>query len=183
MEKTQDAFRTIGEVAEELDLPQHVLRFWETKFTQIRPVKRAGGRRYYRPDDVQLLGAIRILLYSEGYTIKGVQRILKEQGVRAVVTASQGSLRGATVLSLSERRARGAAPDYLIEVPTDAVPPEAGSQEELFESLPAPPRVQEMTRDMTCLSQEDRHRMEAILAELNECAKALMDAGEDHTRR
>jgi DNA-binding transcriptional MerR regulator len=181
MEKTQDAFRTIGEVAEELDLPQHVLRFWETKFTQIRPVKRAGGRRYYRPDDVQLLGAIRILLYSEGYTIKGVQRILKEQGVRAVVTASQGSLRGATVLSLSERRARGEAPDYLSEVPTDAVSPEAESQEELFASLPAPPR--EATREVTCLSPEDRHRMEAILAELNECAKALMDAGQDHTRR
>ena len=90
MEKTQDAFRTIGEVAEELDLPQHVLRFWETKFSQVRPVKRAGGRRYYRPDDVQLLGAIRILLYSEGYTIKGVQRILKEQGVRAVVQVKPG---------------------------------------------------------------------------------------------
>jgi DNA-binding transcriptional MerR regulator len=181
MEKTEDAFRTIGEVAEELDLPQHVLRFWETKFAQIRPVKRAGGRRYYRPDDVQLLAAIRILLYSEGYTIKGVQRILKEQGVRAVVTASQGSLRGATVLSLSERRARGEAPDYLIEVPIDAVPPEAGSQEELFESLPAPPR--EMTREVTCLSPEDRQRMETILAELSECAKALMDAGQNDTRR
>ena len=141
MEKTQDAFRTIGEVAEELDLPQHVLRFWETKFNQIRPVKRAGGRRYYRPDDVQLLGAIRILLYSEGYTIKGVQRILKEQGVRAVVTASQGCLRGATVLSLSERRARGASPEYLVEVPQDDVAAQASSfpQDDLFESTPADP--------------------------------------------
>ena len=135
MEKTQDAFRTIGEVAEELDLPQHVLRFWETKFNQIRPVKRAGGRRYYRPDDVQLLGAIRILLYSEGYTIKGVQRILKEQGVRAVVTASQGSLRGATVLSLSERRARGASPEYLVEVQQDDDAAQASSfpHDDLFE--------------------------------------------------
>ena len=148
--RLQDAFRTIGEVAEELDLPQHVLRFWETKFGQIRPVKRAGGRRYYRPDDVQLLGAIRILLYSEGYTIKGVQRILKEQGVRAVVTASQGSLRGATVLSLSERRARGAAPEYLVEIPLDDAPAQAssGPQDDFFESAPAaPPASRELTRE------------------------------------
>jgi DNA-binding transcriptional MerR regulator len=174
MEKTQDAFRTIGEVAEELDLPQHVLRFWETKFTQIRPVKRAGGRRYYRPDDVQLLGAIRILLYSEGYTIKGVQRILKEQGVRAVVTASQGSQRGATVLSLSERRARGAAPEYLVEVPLEGA--DLGPQDDFLESAPPTPR------ETTCLSPQDRNRLEAILAELNECAKALKDAGQDSPR-
>ncbi len=149
MEKTKDAFRTIGEVAEELDLPRHVLRFWETKFTQIRPVKRAGGRRYYRPDDVQLLSAIRILLYSEGYTIKGVQRILKEQGVRAVVTASQGSVRGATVLSLSERRARGAAPEYLVEVPLeDVLADDPGPQDDFFElAPPAPPAPRELTRD------------------------------------
>jgi DNA-binding transcriptional MerR regulator len=186
MEKTQDAFRTIGEVAEELDLPQHVLRFWETKFNQIRPVKRAGGRRYYRPDDVQLLGAIRILLYSEGYTIKGVQRILKEQGVRAVVTASQGSLRGATVLSLSERRARGASPEYLVEVTSDDVPAQPCSfpQDDLFESAPAdPPNSPESPQLITCLSPEDRHRMEAILAELDECAKALKDARQNSPPR
>ena len=84
MEKSADAFRTISEVAEDLDLPQHVLRFWETRFTQIKPLKRGGGRRYYRPEDVELLRAIRHLLYGEGYTIKGVQRILKEHGARAV---------------------------------------------------------------------------------------------------
>lgn len=83
-DKAPDAFRTISEVAEELDLPQHVLRFWESRFTQIKPVKRAGGRRFYRPDDVDLLRGIRQLLYSDGYTIKGVQRILKEQGIRHV---------------------------------------------------------------------------------------------------
>ncbi len=77
--------RTIGEVAEHLDLPQHVLRFWETRFTEIDPVKRAGGRRFYRPRDIELVEAIRHLLYREGYTIKGVQRILKEQGVDAVI--------------------------------------------------------------------------------------------------
>ena len=85
MEKASDAFRTISEAAEDLDLPQHVLRFWETKFNQIRPMKRGGGRRYYRPDDLELLRGIQYLLYGEGYTIKGVQRILKEQGVRFVM--------------------------------------------------------------------------------------------------
>lgn len=85
VDKSPDAFRTISEVAEDLDLPQHVLRFWETRFNQIRPMKRGGGRRYYRPDDVELLRGIRHLLYGQGYTIKGVQRILKEQGVRFVM--------------------------------------------------------------------------------------------------
>jgi DNA-binding transcriptional MerR regulator len=86
MEKSAQAFRTISEVAQDLDLPQHVLRFWETRFVQIRPLKRGGGRRFYRPEDVDLLRAIRRLLYGEGYTIKGVQKILKEQGARAVAT-------------------------------------------------------------------------------------------------
>lgn len=84
MEKAPDAFRTISEVADELDIPQHVLRFWETRFAQIKPMKRSGGRRYYRPDDVDLLKGIRRLLYGEGYTIRGVQRILKEHGIKSV---------------------------------------------------------------------------------------------------
>lgn len=83
--KSSTAFRTISEVAEELDVPQHVLRFWETKFSQVRPLKRGGGRRYYRPEDIDLLRRIRELLYSDGYTIKGVQRLLRERGARAVV--------------------------------------------------------------------------------------------------
>lgn len=82
--KAPDAFRTISEVADELDLPQHVLRFWESRFREIKPMKRGGGRRYYRPDDVDLLRGIRHLLYGEGYTIRGVQRILREQGSRFV---------------------------------------------------------------------------------------------------
>ena len=90
MEKSPDAFRTISEVAEELGLPQHVLRFWETRFSQIRPLKRGGGRRYYRPDDVDLLKGIRHFLYGEGYTIKGVQRILKEEGIRFVQSVGRG---------------------------------------------------------------------------------------------
>jgi DNA-binding transcriptional MerR regulator len=97
--KGPDAFRTISEVAEELDLPQHVLRFWETRFPQIRPLKRGGGRRYYRPDDVDLLRGIRQLLYGEGYTIRGVQRILHEQGQRFVVSAGRGELAGLEALA------------------------------------------------------------------------------------
>lgn len=78
--KSPDAFRTISEVAADLDVPQHVLRFWETKFPQVRPLKRGGGRRYYRPEDVQLLRRVADLLYTHGYTIKGVQRLLREGG-------------------------------------------------------------------------------------------------------
>lgn len=84
MEKAPDAFRTISEVAQDLDLPQHVLRFWETRFQQIKPLKRGGGRRYYRPDDIDLLRGIRHLLYGEGYTIRGAQRIIKDNGIKFV---------------------------------------------------------------------------------------------------
>jgi DNA-binding transcriptional MerR regulator len=90
MDKSPDAFRTISEVAEDLDLPQHVLRFWETRFSHIKPLKRGGGRRYYRPDDIDLLKGIRHFLYGEGYTIRGVQRILKEEGVRFVQAIGRG---------------------------------------------------------------------------------------------
>jgi DNA-binding transcriptional MerR regulator len=83
-EKSPDAFRTISEAADELDLPQHVLRFWESRFREIKPMKRGGGRRFYRPDDLDLLRGIRHLLYGEGYTIRGVQRILREHGIRFV---------------------------------------------------------------------------------------------------
>lgn len=92
MDKSPDAFRTISEVADDLGLPQHVLRFWETRFAQIKPMKRTGGRRYYRPDDVELVRAIKHLLYGEGYTIKGVQRLFKENGTRAVVSAVRGGV-------------------------------------------------------------------------------------------
>ncbi|MGA9851190.1 MAG: MerR family transcriptional regulator [Roseiarcus sp.] len=88
MEKSPEAFRTIREVAEAMALPQHVLRFWETRFPQIRPLKRAGGRRYYRPDDVERLRLIKRLLYDEGYTIKGVQKLFKEQGAQALMNGS-----------------------------------------------------------------------------------------------
>ena len=86
--KSAAAFRTISEVAEELDLPQHVLRFWETRFSHVKPVKRAGGRRYYRPEDVDLLRRIRDLLYKDGYTIKGVQKLLRQCGPKGLIEAA-----------------------------------------------------------------------------------------------
>lgn len=90
LDKAPEAFRTISEVAEELDVPQHVLRFWETRFSQIKPMKRGGGRRFYRPNDVDLLKGIRALLYGEGYTIRGVQRILREEGIQHVTSIGRG---------------------------------------------------------------------------------------------
>lgn len=125
VDKSPDAFRTISEVAEDLDLPQHVLRFWETRFVQIKPLKRGGGRRYYRPDDVELLRAIRHLLYGEGYTIRGVQRILKEQGPRAVAQLAAGGAQqaAAAVPAMREEpvfeRAPQAAPRAAPPLPFD----------------------------------------------------------------
>ena len=92
LDKSPDAFRTISEVADDLDLPQHVLRFWETRFPQIKPLKRGGGRRYYRPDDVELLKGIRHLLYDQGYTIKGVQKLLKTNGNKFVMAVATGDV-------------------------------------------------------------------------------------------
>jgi DNA-binding transcriptional MerR regulator len=89
MAKAKDAFRTISEVAEWLDTPTHVLRFWESKFAQIKPVKGAGGRRYYRPEDMELLGGIKQLLHVDGLTIKGTQKLLREKGVKYVATLGQ----------------------------------------------------------------------------------------------
>ncbi len=118
--KSAAAFRTISEVAEDLDVPQHVLRFWETKFSQIRPLKRGGGRRYYRPEDVELLRHIRDLLYTDGYTIKGVQRLLREGGGRAAAGADAeeagggGSAGGEGGLTASQRKALTALRDELL---------------------------------------------------------------------
>jgi DNA-binding transcriptional MerR regulator len=90
--KAPDAFRTISEAAEDLDLPQHVLRFWETRFPQIKPLKRGGGRRYYRPDDLEFLRGLKHLLHEQRYTIKGVQKIIKDHGVKSVQRALKGEL-------------------------------------------------------------------------------------------
>ncbi len=101
VEKSAAAFRTISEVADDLDVPQHVLRFWETKFPQVRPLKRGGGRRYYRPEDVDLLRNIRRLLYDAGYTIKGVQRLLRE-GILRDAEAPAGAAHGGLPTAAAE---------------------------------------------------------------------------------
>lgn len=133
-EKSADAFRTISEVAEELDVPQHVLRFWETKFAQVKPMKRAGGRRYYRPDDVTLLRRIRDLLYSEGFTIRGVQKLLRENGVRALIDASAPAAAGAAARPDGRPEAglraapEGVAPEPAAAGPADGDPASGGPE-------------------------------------------------------
>jgi DNA-binding transcriptional MerR regulator len=107
MDKSPDAFRTISEVAEDLDLPQHVLRFWETRFTQIKPMKRGGGRRYYRPHDVELIKGIRHMLYDQGYTIKGVQKLLRENGNQFLVAIANGDV--AAIEAIAQRKQAEAA--------------------------------------------------------------------------
>ena len=109
MDKSPDAFRTISEVAEDLDLPQHVLRFWETRFTQIKPMKRGGGRRYYRPQDVELIKGIRHMLYDQGYTIKGVQKLLRENGNQFLVAVGSGDVRPSRRSRSASRPSRGAS--------------------------------------------------------------------------
>ncbi|HEY0283177.1 MAG TPA: MerR family transcriptional regulator [Rhizomicrobium sp.] len=141
--KSPEAFRTISEVASELDVPQHVLRFWESRFAQVRPTKRAGGRRYYRPEDVDLLRGIRSLLYSEGYTIKGVQKLLRERGLRYVAQVGRGE-------AVAE--------------------PAAIMQETEFDGEPASPRaVAEIVRldgKSQALGEKERVKLEICLAEL-----------------
>jgi DNA-binding transcriptional MerR regulator len=154
MDKSPDAFRTISEVAEDLDVPQHVLRFWETRFNHIKPLKRGGGRRYYRPDDVDLLKGIRQLLYGEGYTIKGVQRILKEEGVRFVQGVGRGE-QSVTMLHPEPAQAGGEE----IELPhgSDPYEEEGGAC--------APP--------LQGLTPEALRGLHAALEELFECDRVL----------
>ena len=187
MDKGPDAFRTISEVAEDLDLPQHVLRFWETRFSQIKPLKRGGGRRYYRPDDVDLLRGIRHLLYGEGYTIKGVQRILKEEGVRYVETiwrqdgAAPAPASRAMAEEEEETSAFAPAPEddpFLFDdgaltrsqpasapVASVAVAPAAAA-----EPTPASPPAA-----AAALTAAQLRALQAVLAELAECRR-LLDA-------
>lgn len=120
-DKSPDAFRTISEVADDLDLPQHVLRFWETRFSQIKPLKRGGGRRYYRPTDVDLLRGIRHLLYEEGYTIKGVQKILRENGIQFAIAIGTGDMSALEEMTRRNAEARQA------EAETEAAAPQAGA--------------------------------------------------------
>lgn len=161
MDKSPDAFRTISEVADHLETPAHVLRFWESRFPQVRPVKRAGGRRYYRPGDVALLAGIKRLLHDDGMTIRGVQKILREQGIRHVAALGIGPVGDSALDSIAQaveipgdsarvipiaperRRDRPVQPELWAEPPVDA--PEAPfieAEEEVASApLPFPPAV------------------------------------------
>jgi len=118
-QKSADAFRTISEVAQELEIPQHVLRFWESRFPQLRPLKRAGGRRYYRPDDVILLRRIRQCLYDQGYTIKGVQKLLREGALKS--ETAMRSTGGVAVTPAAPRVKDGGNRTQLVELRRELV--------------------------------------------------------------
>jgi len=159
LEKAPEAFRTISEVADEIDVPQHVLRFWESRFSQIRPMKRGGGRRFYRPEDVDLLRGIRHLLYGEGYTIRGVQRILREQGPAFV----QDAWRAGAELPPPELEEEDRAGDEIAMPST--VERSAARQELMAPSIAVPaPRG---------IAPEGRRKLRAALDELVECRRVL----------
>jgi DNA-binding transcriptional MerR regulator len=175
LDKAPDAFRTISEVADDLDIPQHVLRFWETRFVQIKPMKRSGGRRYYRPDDVDLLRGIRRLLYGEGYTIRGVQRILKEHGIKSV----QGLVDGSSALP-----SFGAADDRALRGQGDAGDEEAvvetaDDEDEADEAPAAAPRAN-MAAPAAPIRTEarklDAAKLQAALQDLIACRQLLDSA-------
>lgn len=148
-DKRPGAFRTIGEVADDLDVPQHVLRFWEGRFAQVRPVKRAGGRRYYRPDDVDLLKGIRRLLHGQGYTIRGAQRVLKENGIRFVQAVGRGE-------------AEAGAPSLLEREPDGGAGEGAGAD-----------------KASLSLAAGDRAELEDVLRDLRACRAVLAGLGPD----
>jgi DNA-binding transcriptional MerR regulator len=153
MDKDPEAFRTISEVADDMKLPQHVLRFWETRFPQIKPLKRGGGRRYYRPDDVELLRAIKDLLYGEGYTIKCVQKLLREQGAAAVAKSASRAAAG------DEARAPVRAAPLAETTPAESPAPEAA------DDPAAPPQLSPAPLAALRAIQADLREAERILAQ------------------
>lgn len=196
MDKAPDAFRTISEVAQELDIPQHVLRFWETRFSQIKPMKRSGGRRYYRPDDVDLLKGIRRLLYGEGYTIRGVQRILKEHGLKSVqgladssAAVSFGALEETLGQALMEDDHSAEA-----EIETEEEDEEyegsgddgidfrfVETEDDILETFRVGPHHggNPAAKPAPGMRQEDRERLEGALKELLDCRQLLDRAMKD----
>jgi DNA-binding transcriptional MerR regulator len=197
LDKAPDAFRTISEVAQELDIPQHVLRFWETRFAQIKPMKRSGGRRYYRPDDVDLLKGIRRLLYGEGYTIRGVQRILKEHGIKSV----QGLADNSAAVSfgvMEETIGQALMEDDLVVGGVEAAEPgedEDGeyegsddegidfrfveTEEDILTTFRAGSHHTPAARPPPGIAPEDRERLQGVLKELLDCRQLLERAMKD----
>ncbi len=163
MEKSPEAFRTIREVADAMDLPQHVLRFWETRFPQIRPLKRAGGRRYYRPDDVVRLRVIKRLLYDEGYTIKGVQKLFKEQGAQALANGAFEPR------PLFEAAQSSASLDEANQVPAAA----GASRDEVEHPHAAAPNPR---RSVQRLTADERAELQEALANIRQAERILVQA-------
>jgi DNA-binding transcriptional MerR regulator len=173
--KSPQAFRTISEVAAELDVPQHVLRFWEGRFTQVKPVKRAGGRRYYRPEDVALLRGIQTLLYEEGMTIKGVQKVLRERGGRYVVAVGRGQ-------AAPHGRAAERAADFeaLTIAPVIPVAAAVAGRKARATGVKVAPACDGLLGDGRLsagpLSEEHRARLEIRLIELQDLKSRLQEA-------
>jgi DNA-binding transcriptional MerR regulator len=187
--KAPDAFRTISEVAEELNVPQHVLRFWESRFREIKPMKRGGGRRYYRPDDVALLRGIRHLLYGEGYTIRGVQRILREHSVKFVqavwqpdapqpsprpaekVAARDGESDDRQMIEEAEhgRKLFGLLPALL----GDDAAAQGAERQVRKEPRPAFQQLVPPAAGRNSIPREDLRKLQAALHELGECRKLI----------
>jgi DNA-binding transcriptional MerR regulator len=158
--KSPEAFRTISEVSEMLDVPQHVLRFWESRFAHIKPIKRAGGRRFYRPEDVDLLRGIRTLLYHEGYTIKGVQKVLREKGVRYAAEVGK---------SEPKKNARARKQQAVEQEPGDG---------NGFDALATLARVHDDAVETIALGEEHRAQLQSLLAELLALKARLREARE-----
>lgn len=171
MDKAPDAFRTISEVADDLKVPQHVLRFWESRFSQIKPMKRAGGRRYYRPDDVDLLRGIHHLLYGEGYTIRGVQRILRDQGLKFVQTVWQPGAEqpthGPVEEEAEEQDASGESDEPALGDTPDAYAPPSQRPTPMQRPQATPSAIRAQ------MSREDLRRLQSALFELSECRRLL----------
>lgn len=178
MDKSPDAFRTISEVAEDLDLPQHVLRFWETRFNHIKPLKRGGGRRYYRPQDVELIKGIKHMLYDQGYTIKGVQKLLRENGNQFLIAVGNGDV--AAISAIAQRKQTVSAPPTDVDQPSRAI-----SEDEMlvgaakakpnrrFFGLGRPDDDGPVTSDAGSLSRDNRALLQEALFDLLECKRLL----------
>ncbi len=170
MSKSPEAFRTISEVSRELDVPKHVLRFWETKFAQVKPMKRGGNRRYYRPEDVELLRGIRRLLHDEGYTIRGLQKVFRDQGVSYVKNYWRDAAR-------ETAQTKSALPDLAGEAAGHA-------RKAALDRAKAPPRrgrtasaAKPASKDASNgLGPAQRSALEAALSELEQCRELLASA-------
>jgi DNA-binding transcriptional MerR regulator len=186
MDKAPGAFRTISEVADEIDVPQHVLRFWESRFTQIRPMKRGGGRRFYRPEDVDLLRGVRHLLYGEGYTIRGVQRILREQGAayvqniwRADAQSREAEEDGAYEEVEAAAETARAEPDLSSLSLPPRVRERAGEPRPADRREPAPPsadagaKIEAIAKPPTGMTDDDRRKLRAAFDELVACREQI----------